>query len=38
LIELAREKAKEILTEDLNLKKYPELKEKLNKRRKIYFV
>ena len=38
LIELAREKAKEILTEDLNLKKYSELKEKLNKRRKIYFV
>jgi ATP-dependent DNA helicase RecG len=38
LIELAREKAKEILREDPNLKKYSELKEKLSKRRKIYFV
>jgi len=38
LIELAREKAKEILREDPNLKKYPELGEKLIKRRKIYFV
>jgi len=38
LIELAREKAKEILKEDPNLKKYPKLKEKLQKRKKIYFV
>jgi hypothetical protein len=38
LIELAREKAKEILREDPNLKKYSKLKEKLSKRRKIYFV
>ena len=38
LIELAREKAKEILKEDPNLKKYPGLKEKFTKKRKIYFV
>jgi len=38
MVELAREKAKEILKEDPNLKYYPQLKEKLSKRRKIYFV
>jgi ATP-dependent DNA helicase RecG len=38
LIELAREKAKEILREDPNLRKYPQLKEKITKTRKILMV
>jgi ATP-dependent DNA helicase RecG len=38
LIELAREKAKEILKEDPNLKKWKELREELKLVRKIYFV
>jgi ATP-dependent DNA helicase RecG len=38
LIELAREKAKEILREDPNLKKWKELREELRLARKIYFV
>ena len=38
LIELAREKAKEILREDPNLKKWKELREELRFARKIYFV
>jgi ATP-dependent DNA helicase RecG len=38
LIELAREKAKEILREDPNLRKYLQLKEKLTKTRKILMV
>jgi ATP-dependent DNA helicase RecG len=38
LIEFAREKAKEILREDPNFKKYSQLKEKLTKTRKILIV
>ncbi|MBC7073816.1 ATP-dependent DNA helicase RecG [Candidatus Parcubacteria bacterium] len=38
LIELAREKAKEILKKDPNLKKYPKLKIQLKRESKIYFL
>jgi len=38
LIQLAREKAKEILKEDEMLNKYLELREKLKRKKKIYFV
>jgi ATP-dependent DNA helicase RecG len=38
LVELTREMAKEILKEDPNLKKYQELREKMSRKKKIYFV
>jgi len=38
LIELAREKAKEILRKDPNLKSFEKLREQLKRSRKIYFV
>jgi ATP-dependent DNA helicase RecG len=38
LIELARRKAKEILNEDQELEKYPQLKNQINSKKKIYFV
>ena len=38
LIELARQKAKEILKRDFKLKNFPKLKEQLKISKKIYFV